>query len=192
MNNKQNGMMTKIWGPPGWFFLHVITFGYPDEINLENKDRIIHYANFFNSLGHVLPCKYCRNSYNEYIKEYPVESFLESREALTRWLYIIHNKVNDKLGIPECDRPSFEEVKSKYEQYRAKCKQTSDKERDERLIKGCTVPEKGVKKKCLINVVNDTEHFTDNPECNFTLLIILYLLAIILCIYNILKAINIL
>ena len=94
-DNKQNGMMTKVWGPPGWFFLHSVTFGYPDEINPENVDRVRHYANFFNSLGHVLPCKYCRNSYNEYISELPVENFLNSRKDLTLWLYLIHNKVND-------------------------------------------------------------------------------------------------
>ena len=29
MNNKDNGIMTKIWGQPGWLFLHSITIGYP-------------------------------------------------------------------------------------------------------------------------------------------------------------------
>ena len=24
--NIDNGMMTKVWGPPGWLFLHCITF----------------------------------------------------------------------------------------------------------------------------------------------------------------------
>lgn len=176
-DNKQNGMMTKVWGPPGWFFLHSVTFGYPDEINPENVDRVRHYANFFNSLGHILPCKYCRNSYNEYISELPVENFLNSRKDLTLWLYLIHNKVNDKLGIPACDRPSFEEVEKKYEQYRAKCKQTTDKERSDRLIKGCVVPENGKKKKCLVSIVNDVETFEDSSpslllNCSLILIII--------------------
>lgn len=192
MGDKENGMMTKIWGPPGWFFLHIVSFGYPYEITSENSHRIREYAKFFNSLGHILPCKYCRNSYNEYIKEYPVEKFLNSRESLTKWLYIIHNRVNDKLGVPECDRPSFEEVKKKYEQYRAKCKQTTNKEREERLIKGCTIPENGIKKRCLINIVNDTEHFTDNCDYNFYIIFILYIIAIILILFNVLKALNIL
>ena len=24
-----NGMMTNVWGPAGWVFLHSVTFGYP-------------------------------------------------------------------------------------------------------------------------------------------------------------------
>ena len=36
-----NGMMTKIWGPPGWLFLHCVTMGYPDELDLDNNDHII-------------------------------------------------------------------------------------------------------------------------------------------------------
>ena len=181
LDNKQNGMMTKVWGPPGWFFLHAVTFGYPDEINPENVDRVRHYANFFNSLGHVLPCKYCRNSYNEYISELPVENFLQSRKDLTSWLYLIHNKVNDKLGIPEC--VTFEEVENKYEQYRAKCKQTTDKERSDRLIKGCTVPENGKKKKCLVSIVNDVETFEDSSppfllNCSLALIIIILLIVV--------------
>lgn len=182
-DNKQNGMMTKVWGPPGWFFLHSVTFGYPDEINPENVDRVRHYANFFNSLGHVLPCKYCRNSYNEYITELPVEHFLKSRKDLTLWLYLIHNKVNDKLGIPECDRLLFEEVENKYEQYRAKCKQTTDKERSDRLIKGCTIPENGTKKKCLVSIVNDVETFEDSSppfllNCSLAIIIIILLITV--------------
>ena len=31
--NVDNGMMTKVWGPPGWLFLHCLTFGYPYTIN---------------------------------------------------------------------------------------------------------------------------------------------------------------
>lgn len=183
LDNKQNGIMTKVWGPPGWFFLHAVTFGYPYEINSENIDRVRHYANFFNSLGHVLPCKYCRNSYNEYLSELPVENFLKSRKDLTLWLYLIHNKVNDKLGVAECDRPSFEEVENKYEQYRASCKQTTDKERSDRLIKGCTVPENGKKKKCLVSIVNDVETFENSTpsfllNCSLAIIIIILLITV--------------
>lgn len=193
MDNRQNGMMTKVWGPPGWFFLHIITFGYPDKITSENADRVKYYADLFNSIGHTLPCKYCRNSYNEYIKELPVENFLDSRESLIKWLYIIHNKVNDKLGVPECDRPTLEEVKDKYEQYRAKCSKTTEFERQQMLSKGCIIPEDGVKKKCLISVVKESEYFEEKFEspCYF-ILILLYILVITLIIYNLLKALNIL
>ena len=52
--NVDNGMMTKIWGPPGWLFLHCVTFGYPYAINStnpEHKTKAQDYANFFYYLG---------------------------------------------------------------------------------------------------------------------------------------------
>lgn len=182
-DNKQNGMITKIWGPPGWLFLHSVTFGYPDEITTENSYRVKHYQDFFNNLGYVLPCKYCRDSYNEYLDKLPVEYFLKSRKDLSRWLYLIHNKVNDKLGVPDCDIPTFEEVEEKYEQYRAKCKQTTSQERSERLIKGCVIPENGIKKKCLISVVNDIEYFQESDTVNYIMIIGGIILLVLIIIY---------
>lgn len=185
MSNRQNGLMTKIWGPPGWLFLHSVTFGFPDDPNHpDHKHRVKHYANFFNSLGYVLPCKYCRDSYNEYIQELPIEPFLESRARIIEWLFTIHEKVNDKLGVPHCDRPSLEEVKERFEKYRANCKQTTDKERNDRLIKGCTIPENGVKKKCLISVVDDVENF--EGDTNY-LYISLSIIAVLFTLYTVLK-----
>ena len=182
-DNKQNGMVTKIWGPPGWLFLHSVTFGYPETITTENKDIATHYKDFFNSLGNVLPCKYCRDSYNKYISELPVEYFLKSRKDLTKWLYLIHNKVNEKLGVPGCDIPSFEELENKYEKYRASCKQTTTGERSDRIINGCVVPENGIKKKCLLSVVADVEHFQDPNSVNYTMIITSSILIILLLIY---------
>ena len=37
--NIGNGMMTKVWGPPGWLFLHCITFGYPHKIDKQNNNH---------------------------------------------------------------------------------------------------------------------------------------------------------
>lgn len=184
IDNKQNGMMTKVWGPPGWFFLHSITFGYPDEITEDNVEKVQHYANFFNSLGNVLPCKYCRNSYNEYIQEIPIENFLSSRDLLVEWLYLIHNKVNNKLGVSKDCIPTLDEVKLKYEQYRAKCKQTTEKERNDNLVKGCTIPENGVKKRCLISVVNDNKTNKEffEEKSNLFYIILFICIAIILTI----------
>ena len=33
--NLDNGLMTRLWGPSGWLFLHCITFGYPYKIDPE-------------------------------------------------------------------------------------------------------------------------------------------------------------
>ncbi len=154
--NIDNGMMTKVWGPPGWLFLHCISFGYPYYINDKNKDHINKrkdYKNFFNSLGYVLPCKYCRESYIEFIKETPIDKYLNSRKDLTKWLYIIHKKVNDKLGIPECQMPGYNEMTKVYEAYRAKCKKTTSEERENNLAKGCVTPADGTPRKCFLKVI---------------------------------------
>ena len=112
-DNANNGMMTKVWGPPGWMFLHSITMGYPIKINEYDEKHIIRknkIKDFFESIGYVFPCRYCRESYQDFIKEIPIDNYLHSRKDLTLWLYKIHNKVNDKLGVPQCDIPSFEEI----------------------------------------------------------------------------------
>lgn len=154
--NIDNGMMTKIWGPPGWLFLHCITFGYPYVINMNKKEhveRMLKTRDFFRNIGYVLPCKYCRNSYIEFMKEIPIEYFLKSRKDLTFWLYKMHNKVNNKLGVPDCNIPSFEEVQKRYEAFRAKCSKTTNEERENNRTKGCVKPADGTTKRCFLKVV---------------------------------------
>ena len=100
-----------------------------------------------------MPCKYCRESYQDFIKEHPIDKNLNTRKQLTKWLYDIHNKVNHKLGVPDCDIPSFKDIQDKYETYRAKCKKTTDEERLNNLAKGCVTPADGTPKKCEIKVI---------------------------------------
>lgn len=155
--NIDNGMMTKVWGPAGWLFTNSIVFGYPYVINPENpdhKNKKQDYYNFFYYLGKTLPCKYCRNSYDDFFKELPIENFLNSRRELCFWWYQMHNKVNQKLGVAQCNIPTFEEFQNEYEQYRAKCKKTTELERQENKIKGCIAPATGTPKRCVIKVVS--------------------------------------
>ena len=63
----------------------------PDQ-NKEEMGRV------FNALPYVLPCKFCRCSLTEYMDEDPVEPALKSRASLSKWLWRIHNKVNDKYS----------------------------------------------------------------------------------------------
>ena len=150
-----NGMVTKIWGGPGWLFLHSVAYGYPYAINPNNEEhnnKKRDYKNFFESIGDILPCRYCRDSYKVFIKEIPIDNYLDTRAKLCEWLYNLHNKVNDKLGVPKCDIPKFEEVNTLYETFRAKCKKTTNKERDDKLAKGCITPATGTHKKCVMKI----------------------------------------
>jgi hypothetical protein len=97
-------MNTKFWGPPGWKFLHTITFNYPDTIDISNpkhREKKKYYKQLFKNFQFTLPCKYCRVSYKKFLKEDPIEPNLMSRKDLTFWFYRIHNKVNAKLRQQE-------------------------------------------------------------------------------------------
>ena len=150
-SNENNGIMTKVWGPPAWIFLHCVTFGYPvdpDKFDAKNNQiegtTKMRYKLFFEYVKHIFPCKYCRISYAEYLEEEPVD--VENRKTLTKWLWKIHNKVNEKLEVKYNDA-SFENVKKRYENYRAKCNKGKQV--------GCTIPINGKKLKSMVWVVPD-------------------------------------
>ena len=114
-------MDTRFWGPSGWIFLHQITFAYEPT----RKEMI---QDFFETLPFVLPCKFCRASLSQYMKDDPITDALSSQAKFTEWLYRIHNQVNDKLrnqGQPVPQNPTFDSVKRAYEESLASgCTQT--------------------------------------------------------------------
>ena len=121
-------MNTTKWGPGGWIYLHTITFNYPLKPTEYDKKR---YKDFFEINGLMLPCKYCRESYNIYIKYLPIDKFLNDREGVTYWLYRLHDLVNKKLFK---ESPPFEEVVTKYESIRAGCsKMVKDGDKDKKF-----------------------------------------------------------
>ena len=129
---KNNGLITKIWGGPAWIFNHSVTFGYPLEPTDEQK---LQYKNYFMSLGDVLPCRYCRESYKKFIttgETALTNDALRNRETLTRWFYRVHQAVNAKLEIDY--GITYEDLVDKYESFRARCGKPSQ------TAKGCVVP----------------------------------------------------
>jgi hypothetical protein len=78
---------------------------------------------------------------------------LGSRKELAKWLYNVHNMVNDKLGVPACEQPSFEEIEERYESFRAACKPITEKEKTDKAGKGCIAPATGKPKRSVIKVV---------------------------------------
>lgn len=131
-NYKNNGLITKLWGEPTWQSLHAFTYGYPLEPTDEQK---YWYKTHFTSLGHVLPCRYCRESYLKFITNGETaltDKVLENRDNLTSWLKRVHDAVNNKLEISYAvDKNDLDE---KYESFRAKCGKPIKTE------KGCTTP----------------------------------------------------
>lgn len=91
-------MFPKIWGPDGWTFLHAITLQYADIPTIQDKDNM---RNFFDSLGHVLPCYKCKINYGNHLVKHPLSDYvLSSKTRLVKWLIDIHNEVNIMTGKP--------------------------------------------------------------------------------------------
>jgi len=108
-------MDTRFWGPSGWKLLHLVTFDY----KYSPKNAVI-YAQFFESLPYILPCKFCRASLTDYYKQYPFKTYVNINPNLDlkKWMYNIHNCVNDKLrsqGLNPNANPKYVDVKKIYE-----------------------------------------------------------------------------
>lgn len=105
-------MDTRFWGPSGWKFLHLTTFFYEPS---ENKYKM---SKFLETIPFILPCKFCRASLTEYYDNRPFKPALKSAPRLIKWMYDIHNDVNDKLRkqhLNPNDDPTFDSVKRYYE-----------------------------------------------------------------------------
>jgi len=56
----ENGVKTRSWGKQAWRFIHVVAMNYP--LNPSDED-VASYFSFFQSLCHILPCKFCRKHF---------------------------------------------------------------------------------------------------------------------------------
>jgi len=107
-------MDTKYWGPSGWRLLHLIA---ENEASMKPVgEEYWHglHVRFWSVLPYVLPCKFCRSSLTTYYEKYPIPA---DNRKMGRWLYKIHNCVNDKLrsqgqNIPA--PPPYSAVKKHY------------------------------------------------------------------------------
>ena len=158
--NAGDGMLTTVWGPPMWHYLHTMSFNYPVNPTSEDKHN---YRNFVLNLRNVLPCKYCRINLKTNLKQMPLTmSIMKDRETFSRYIYELHELVNRMLkkssGLSYCD------VRERYEHFRARCtdekpsifkfKQLKSRKKRE---KGCTEPLYGKKSKCVLNIVPQDE-----------------------------------
>lgn len=117
-------MNTASWGPDGWKLLHSIAYCYTYNDDYTEIHKSI-YKRLFNAIQHILPCVYCRRSYSAYMKELSIDPYLykaseHPKKNLFYHLYLIHNKVNDKLrgqGYNDKPDPSYSDVIKYYESF---------------------------------------------------------------------------
>ena len=167
-----DGMLTTVWGPSMWHYLHTMSFNYPVKPTLADKK---HFRDFMLNLQYVLPCKYCRENLKKNYKAFPIRQCdMASRDHFSRYVYKLHEMVNKllkkKSGLSYCD------VRERYEHFRSRCidekpkifdikayekeetKQSKNKTLKKRTKeKGCTEPLYGKKSKCIIKIVPQDE-----------------------------------
>ena len=81
--NSNDGMLTTIWGPSQWHFLHTMSFNYP--VNPTYKDKV-NYRAYVLSLRKVLPCGKCRANLTVNFKKLPMNrSHMASRETFSKY-----------------------------------------------------------------------------------------------------------
>ena len=107
MNIKPN-----FWGPKLWGAIFSIVAVYPE---IPNVEYINSTKGFFTSLTNLLPCNKCKLSYNEYIKESDTNlndnTNFSSRKNLIKFVYLLREKVNTKLGLEYCLTVEYFEYK---------------------------------------------------------------------------------
>jgi len=94
----------KIWGPHYWFFLHTIAMTYPHHPNAVTKKK---YYEFVQNLPLFIPVEEISKEFEKLIDKYPITPYLDNRDSFTRWMYFIHNKINEKLEKPSISLNDF-------------------------------------------------------------------------------------
>lgn len=141
------------WGPSGWIFFHTLTFNYPLEPIDDDKK---YYSDYFKSIGNILPCKYCRQSYKVYYKYFPIDPFLDSREGVCYWLYKLHELINQKIFK---ENTSFENIIRKYEDIRAKCGRMNRDGDLDKKYKSCQIKPKQIDQEYLHDFLKKAESY---------------------------------
>ena len=153
--NSNDGMLTSVWGPSMWHYLHTMSFNYP--VNPTEADKC-NYRDFILKLQFVLPCGKCRKNLCKNLKKLPLEmKHMESRDTFSKYVYDLHETINKMLG--KKSNLSYPEIKERYEHFRSRCARKTQKRvrfiKHTSIIteKGCTEPLYGKKSKCVIKIV---------------------------------------
>ena len=149
----KDGILTSIWGPSLWHFLHSMSFNYPVKPTTSDKQ---HYKKFIINLQNVLPCRHCRENLKRNFKTHPLNIIdLKNRDAFSRYIYNLHETINKMLG--KKSGLTYNDVRERYEHFRSRCLVNNPKmlitKKTRKKENGCTQPLYGKKSKCVIKIV---------------------------------------
>jgi hypothetical protein len=154
-----DGMLTTVWGPSMWHYLHTMSFNYPVKPSCVEKER---YRNFVLSLKYVLPCGKCRKNLCNNFQKLPLKmSHMSSRATFSKYIYDLHELINTMLN--KKSGLTYDQIKERYEHFRSRCtksiknvtkkKKTMEKNKEN----GCTEPLYGEKSKGVLRIVPQSE-----------------------------------
>jgi hypothetical protein len=84
-----------VWGPYAWHLLHAISIG--DNTEIYEEDRHWYYL-FYTSFEFLLPCPVCAQHYNQILTfELPIYEEFICRDYMKKWVYQLHNIINENL-----------------------------------------------------------------------------------------------
>jgi hypothetical protein len=96
------------WGPLLWLLLHTFAEKAGKQDNLITKgDEQRAWPLFMKELAPIIPCPYCRDHFQQYLKETPFELPQEYnlwKTYVPNYIYRVHESINARLG-----KPSFPE-----------------------------------------------------------------------------------
>jgi hypothetical protein len=151
--NSNDGMLTSVWGPGMWHYLHTMSFNYP--INPTRKDKI-HYRDLVLNLKNTLPCGKCRINLRNNFKKLPLYlKHMKSRETFSKYIFDLHELINEMLN--KRSGLTYERVRERYEHFRSRCTKTEKPVKMMIHEKGCTEPLYGEKSKCVLKIVPITD-----------------------------------
>lgn len=147
--NSDYGMITYIWGPILWHFLHIISFNYPvkpEEYNKKNGFKSGHIQNtyyfFIILLLYILPCSACRDNLKENLNVLNFKKnkhkIFKNRYEFSLFIYNLHETVNKMLE--KKSNLSYDDIRDFYEHFRAYCS-------TQKKHNGCTTLQHNSKKR---------------------------------------------
>ncbi len=97
--------MPREWGPPLWNILHSLTESLGNQKNtIISTDEAHEMIFLLRDVEKIMPCALCRNHYNAWRKQHPLEKLAPLRgpalrDAVRKWLYDLHENVNKDRKI---------------------------------------------------------------------------------------------
>lgn len=142
-----SGMMTSLWAPCLWKSIFFVCSNYPVS---PTEDQKKNYKSWLLLLGSVMPCKYCRENFQNHMKDAKLQltdKIMDNRYTLMKWAFEFKKAVCEAVGTIYL--LTFDQFVEDMESYRARCVENEN---------GCSMSTEAK--------VNAYEHY-NRPECPF-------------------------